>query len=230
MRALIIQHHDDGPAGLIGQHLVDRGYQVDVLLVLQPGSTHSDVAFPDPESYDVIVPLGSVHGVYEHDLIGSWIHRETDMLRVAHEAGVPLFGICFGAQAITVALGGSVEQAPAHEIGWFSYDSDAPHAVAKGPWFTWHGDRCVLPADVAELARNTMCSQAFRVGSTVGLQFHPEVTKELVAEWAAKCPPDYFTSRGSSVEHVLDGFDVHGDTARANATMLFDWFLDDVAR
>ncbi len=229
MRALIVQHHDDGPAGLLGEHLVRRGYQLDVLLVMQPGSTHSEVPFPDPESYDLVLPLGSVYGVYEHDVIGSWIDREVDMLRTAHDAGVPLLGICFGAQAITVALGGHVEKAPSHEIGWFHYKTDAPKAIASGPWFTWHGDRCVLPDDVAELARNEMCSQAFRVGSTVGLQFHPEVTKELVAGWAAKCPPNYFADRGSSLDEVVGGFDAHGDTARTNAAALLDWYLDEIA-
>src|SRR5207244_1467801 len=96
--------------------------------------------------FDLIVPLGSVRGVYERDVIGSWIDREVDMLRTAHAAGVPLFGICFGAQSITAALGGHVEKAPSHEIGWYHYDTDVPDAIPSGPWFTWHGDRCVLPA------------------------------------------------------------------------------------
>ena len=229
MRALIVQHEHDGPAGLIGQHLQRRGYELVVQVVMQPGTTCSDTPFPDPTAFDVIVPLGSVRGVYEHDLIGSWIDRELDMLRSAHDAGVPMFGICFGAQSISTALGGSAEQAPHHEIGWFHYDTDVPDVVPAGPWFTWHGDRCVLPASVTELARSEMCPQAFRLGRTVGVQFHPEVTKDLVAGWAAKCPPDYFTSRGSSLEHVLDGFDQHGDVAAKQAGELFDWFLDDVA-
>jgi GMP synthase-like glutamine amidotransferase len=229
MRALIVQHHGDGPAGLIGQHLVERGYHVDAQLVMQPGTTQSDLPFPDPESYDVIVPLGSVYGVYDVELIGSWVHREIDLLRRAHDAGVPLFGICFGAQAITTALGGRVEKAPAHEIGWYRYDSDVPDVVAPGPWFTWHGDRCILPAGVSELARNDLCSQAFRIGRTVGVQFHPEATKDLVADWAKKCTPEYFTAKGSSLDEVIGGFDSHGPAAAANATALFDWFFDEVA-
>ncbi|MBI5089355.1 MAG: type 1 glutamine amidotransferase [Actinobacteria bacterium] len=229
MRALIVQHHDDGPAGLLEDHLRARGYEVDAQLVMQPGSTHNDEPFPDPELYDVVVPLGSVYGVYQHDLIGSWIHREVEMLASAHRAGVPVFGICFGAQAITTALGGHVEPAPAHEIGWYEYESEVPDVIAPGPWFTWHGDRCVLPDGVDLLARNEMCPQAFRSGSTVGVQFHPEVTKELVAGWTAKLPSDYFIERGTTLEHVLDGFDAHGELTAARAAALFDWFLDDVA-
>jgi GMP synthase-like glutamine amidotransferase len=230
MRALIVQHEHDGPAGLIGQHLDGRGYELVVHQVMAEGTTRSDAPFPDPTAFDLIVPLGSVRGVYEHDLIGSWIHREVDMLRDAHAADIPMFGICFGAQSITAALGGRVEKAPTHEIGWYYYDSDVPESIPPGPWFTWHGDRCVLPDHVTELARNEMCTQAFRSGRTVGVQFHPEVTKELVAGWADKCSPEYFESRGSSVEQIMRGFESHGTTARAQATALFDWFLDDVAR
>jgi GMP synthase-like glutamine amidotransferase len=229
VRALIVQHEHDGPAGLLADHLAARGFEIDVLQVMEQGSTRSDVAYPDPTTYDVIVPLGSVHGVYDTHLIGTWVHRELDMLRAAHDAGVPMFGICFGAQAITTALGGTVEKSPSYEIGWYEYDTDTPH-IPAGPWFTWHGDRCLLPGGVTELARTSLCTQAFRVGSTVGVQFHPEVTRELVEGWVAQCPPSYFADRGFSADDVLAGFDAHGDDAAGRAVALFDWFLDEVAR
>ena len=98
-----------------------------------------------------------------------------------------------------------------------------------GPWFTWHGDRCLLPEGVTELARTEMCTQAFRSGRTMGVQFHPEVTRELVSEWVATCPPDYFRDRDVSADDFLAAFDAHGDVAAANAIALFDWFLDEVA-
>lgn len=229
MRALIVQHEPDGPAGLLDGHLRRRGFEIEVLQVMQPGSTLSDVAFPDPTGYDLVVPLGSVHGVYERHVIGSWIDRELEMLAIAHAAGVPLFGICFGAQAITAALGGEVEKAPRHEVGWYEVETDVPAGIAAGPWFTWHGDRCILPACLTELARTDLCPQAFRAGHTAAVQFHPEVTRELVTGWAAKCSVEYFSSKGVSAEELLAGFDVHGDRAAANAGTLFDWFLEEVA-
>lgn len=231
MRALIVQHEHDGPAGLLGDHLETRGYELVVHQVMQAGSTHSDAPYPDPRAFDIIVPLGSVRGVYEHDVIGSWIHREIDMLRAADEAGVPMLGVCFGAQAITAALGGTVEKAPSYEVGWYHYDTDAPDVIPAGPWFTWHGDRCLLPTDVGitELARTELCTQAFRRARTVGVQFHPEVTRELVQSWADSCPAEYFTSKGVSAAEMIAGFDVHGDVAARQAVALFDWFLDEVA-
>lgn len=229
MRALVVQHEHDGPAGLAGEQLRARGYEVVDHLVMHAGSTESHHPFPDPTAFDVLVPLGSVHGVYEHDVIGTWIDRELELLRTAHDAGVPVLGICFGAQAMCAALGGRVERAPGYEVGWYSYDTDVPEAIASGPWFTWHGDRLLLPEGPTELARNELCTQAYRVGRTVGVQFHPEATADLVGRWVAKCPPGYFASHGTTAEAVLDGFVSHGDTARRQAITLFDWFLDEVA-
>jgi GMP synthase-like glutamine amidotransferase len=227
MRALVLQHEPDGPPGLLGAHLALRGYAVDVLQIMQPGSTHSDVRYPHPSAYDLVVPMGAVAGVYDHHLIGSWVHREIEMLRLALDEGVPMFGICFGAQAITMALGGHVEPSPTYEIGWYTYELQHPR-IAAGPWFTWHGDRCLLPDGVDELARTADCTQLFRTGRVAAVQFHPEVTHELVAGWVAKCPPEYFAERGTSAEELLAGFAAHGERAAAQATELFDWFLDDV--
>ncbi|MEZ5248856.1 MAG: type 1 glutamine amidotransferase [Ilumatobacteraceae bacterium] len=232
MRALVVQHEHAGPAGLRGEHLRARGYEVVDHLVMHPGSTESHHPFPDPTAFDLVVPLGSVHGVYERDVIGTWIDREIAMLRTAHGAGVPVFGICFGAQAMCAALGGQVEKAPGYEVGWYAYDTDVPEVIAAGPWFTWHGDRCLLPdGDEAPdvLARNSLCTQAYRRGRSVGVQFHPEATPELVGAWVAKCPPGYFASHATTADAVLGGFATEGDALRARAITLFEWFLDEVA-
>ncbi len=229
MRALIVQHEHDGPAGLVGEHLARRGHELVVHQVMRPGSTHSEEPFPDPTEFDVLVSLGSVHGVYERDRIGSWIDRELDVLRRAHDEEVPVLGICFGAQALTAALGGSVEPSPAPEIGWTRVEVVDGAPVAAGPWFTWHGDRCLLPDGVDELARTELCTQVFRAGRSVGVQFHPEVTRELVEGWVAKCSPEYFATRGVTAEELLAGFEANGEEAARHAVELVDWFLDDVA-
>jgi GMP synthase-like glutamine amidotransferase len=228
-RALIVQHEHNGPAGLLGEHLDVRGYELQILQVMQAGSTVSDVEFPDPTAFDLIAPLGSIHGVYEDDVIGSWIGRELTMLRAAHAAGVPVFGICFGVQAAATAIGGSVEKAPSWEVGWYGYDTSLPDVIGTGSWFTWHGDRFLLPPDVPALATTPLCNQSFRSGRSAGVQFHPEVTREIVADWASKCSPAYFAAKGTSAEELLSGFDSVGADVAKRATVLFDWFLDEVA-
>jgi GMP synthase-like glutamine amidotransferase len=127
-----------------------------------------------------VVALGSDRSV--HASSDPWIARELAYLASAHEAGVPVLGICFGAQALAAALGGTVSRAAQTEIGWIDVSGDDGFA---GPWFTWHEDVFTLPPGAAELARPASGPQAFAVGPSVGLQFHPEVTPEIVDEWLA---------------------------------------------
>jgi GMP synthase-like glutamine amidotransferase len=53
--------------------------------------------------------------------------------------------------------------------------------------FQWHHDSFDLPADAVLLATSPACPhQAFRAGSCAwGLQFHPEVTAEIISDWCA---------------------------------------------
>ena len=225
--ALVIQHEPDGPAALAADRLMHHGFDLTTLQVLEWDSTHSAVEFPDPRRFDLILTTGSVHSVYDHYRIGSWISREIDMLRSAHESEIAIFGICFGAQALCVALGGSVERAPSSEIGWIEVESDDESIVPAGPWFTWHDDRCVLPPDVVGLARSPVAPQAFQAGSTMAVQFHPEVHRDLVEGWMSKCDDDYFAQRGAERSALVDGFDRHGPTAESNLHAMLDRFIDE---
>ena len=94
-----------------------------------------------------------------------------------------MLGLCFGGQALAAALGGEVRAAPAPEIGWLELEPLDGGAVAPGPWFAWHEDTFTLPPGAVELARSPVCPHAFRVGRSVGLQFHPEVTPEIIEGW-----------------------------------------------
>jgi GMP synthase-like glutamine amidotransferase len=225
--ALVIQHEPDGPVGLIGEDLVRRGYELTVVQVKDHASS-SSVAFPDPTLFDLLVPLGSVDSVYDVAGIGSWIHRELATLELAVEAGVPVFGICFGAQALAQALGGSVEKAPRPEIGWVDVvpiETGPP----SGPWFTWHLDRFVLPPTATALAHTEVCTQVYRCGRSVGVQFHPEVDAPRVRHWVEHTPPRYFDALGIDPQPMLQAFEHHAAAAATNRNLLVDWFLEEVA-
>jgi GMP synthase-like glutamine amidotransferase len=228
--ALIIQHEPDGPAGLAAERLGDHGYEIHIVQVMREGSTHSDVVFPDPERYDFVVSTGSVHSVYDTAGIGSWIGREVAMMRDALSAQIPVLGICFGAQGLCVAVGGTVEAAPEFEIGWVDVETDDASVVPSGPWFTWHGDRCVLPAEVSDLARSSVGVQAYRAGSSLAVQFHPEAHRELVEGWLANCSDDYLRRHDVDAALLLDGFARHGAAAEANLHSMLDRFIEDTAR
>jgi GMP synthase-like glutamine amidotransferase len=137
-------------------------------------------AWPDPRRFGAIVALGSDRSV--HASPDPWIAAQVRFLRDAHDAGVPVLGLCFGGQALAAALGATVTRAPLVEIGWIELDVPGG-LIAPGPWFTWHEDAFSLPAGATPLARSAAGLQGFRLGASTGLQFHPEVDPEIVAGW-----------------------------------------------
>ena len=232
MRALVIQHDHLTEPGLVGARLVERGYGLSTVTVVPEQRHHApDVVFdfPDAADWDLVVLLGAPWSVYDETAVGSWIGEELALLRKAHHLGIPVLGVCFGAQALTTALGGSVEASPRPEIGWTEIDTYDASLVGRGPWMQWHYDRCVLPPGAEELARNEVGVQAFRVGRSLGVQFHPEITMWMLRGWLANGGEQQALRHGVDPGQLLA---LSGDleaTARANAGHLVDGFLDRVA-
>ena len=232
MRALVVQHDHVTEPGLVGARLVERGYDLTVVTVVPEDRHHSpDVTFdfPDADDWDLIVALGAPWSVYAESAVGSWIGGELALLRKAHHLGVPVLGVCFGAQALTTALGGSVEASPRPEIGWVEVDTDDPTLVGPGPWFQWHYDRCVLPPDSVEVARNAVCPQAFRAGRGLGVQFHPEITTGMLRGWLESGGAQQCERLGLDPADLLARTRSMEPAARVNAHRLVDGFLDRVA-
>ncbi|MEV7885784.1 type 1 glutamine amidotransferase [Streptomyces sp. NPDC002817] len=232
MRALVVRHEHLTEPGEVGARLTERGYDLTVLTVVPESRHHApDVPFdfPDADDWDLIVSLGAPWSVYDEDAIGSWIGGELALLRKAHHLGVPVLGICFGAQALTTALGGSVEASPRSEIGWVEVETDDPSLVGRGPWFQWHHDRCLLPPGAVEVARNPVCAQAFRVGRSLGVQFHPEITTGTVRGWLDNGGAEQCVRHGRDPEELLARSRVLEPAARAGARRLVDGFLARVA-
>lgn len=232
MRALVVQHDHVTEPGLVGDRLVERGYDLTAVTVVPEHRFHTpDVAFdfPDAEGWDLIVTLGAPWSVYDDKAVGSWTGGELTLLRRAHHLGVPVLGVCFGAQALTTALGGSVEASERFEIGWVEVDTDEPSLVGRGPWFEWHFDRCVLPPGAVEVARNSVCAQAFRLGRSLGVQFHPEITTGMVRGWLEHGGAEECLRHGVDPGELLSRSRDMERTARENARLLVDGFLDRVA-
>jgi len=176
--ALVLQNQLDAPPALLADWSRERDVQLAVV--------RADLSeqLPSPHAYDFAVVLGSNASAAERSL--PWVAAEIDWLRHADRLALPVLGICFGAQALAVALGGSVHRQALLEIGWTSVESDAPDLVGAGPWFAWHEDAIQLPARATEIARNAFGTQAFTAGAHLGLQFHPEVTPAVAGAWAGE--------------------------------------------
>lgn len=233
MRALFIQQDHVSPVGPVGEAFADRGYDVEEFLVVPEHRFHEPsvaVEFPDPHDYDAIIPMGAPWSVYDEATIGAWVLEEIGLLRRAHDAGVPVLGICFGGQALATALGGSVERAPEAEIGWYELEADEPSLVEAGPWFQWHHDRWTPPPGARSIARTPLApSQAFVLGRSLGVQFHPELTPEQLQGWYDNGGRLYLDDHGIDAEAMMARTERDADSAASRSRTLVHRFLDQVA-
>ncbi len=221
MRALVIEHEPDIPGGLIDEWLAARGAAADLHRIA------TDDRDPDPGMYDLIVTLGSEAAAFDDTV--PWLARELRLLREAFDADVPVLGICFGGQSLARALGGQALRAERSEIGWIAIESSDPSLVPAGPWLQWHHDTFTPPAGASVLAHSPAGPQAYTIGRSLGVQFHPEVTSEIVAGWVAGARDELDRERVDADRMLADARALDVDN-RARAIALFDRFLDRVAR
>jgi len=176
VRVLFVQHQDNCPPALVGERLVMLGAAVEVVRAQAP-------RLPDPTEFDLVVPLGSDDSAADESL--PYLRGEWELLERAVRSGVPVFGICFGAQLLCRVLGGSVRPLPGGpEIGWLPVETSDAGVVEPGPWLVWHLDLMEPGVGSVEVARNSMGAQAFTHGPHIGVQFHPEATAASVRVWA----------------------------------------------
>jgi GMP synthase-like glutamine amidotransferase len=233
MRALFLQHDPGSRPGLVGEALEGHGVELDLLPMAEgvtDGTWHG--SFPAAGEYELIVPLGAIWSLYDRSQVGTWIDRELQLLRDADQQGVPVLGICFGAQALAAAHGGRVEPAARTEIGWTTIDTDDPELVPPGPWMQWHSDGFVVPPGGREVARNPLGPQAFRLRRNLGVQFHPEVDEAGVAWWlelGGEMATAAITGSGRTPDEVLADARAQRDRAVTDVRRMVTRFLEDVA-
>jgi GMP synthase (glutamine-hydrolysing) len=173
--------------------------------------------------YDGVVISGSQTSVYE-DL--DWIHELTSWVRGVHRADVPVLGICWGHQFLAQALGGRVVDVGEHELGYHTVSRVGEDPLFAGipesfTAFESHSDRVAeLPSGAIELARNDAALQAFRLGSTYGVQFHPEYDRRT-AEWVV----DNKDLTEARLRAVRAGITDEAVAAAREAARVFDNFL-----
>jgi len=185
LSVLVLQHDlHDGP-GYLGEALFRRGANLTIVR-LDEGQT-----VPNISDYDVILIMGGTMNVYQEDRY-PWLREETAAIRRAVEEDKGVLGVCLGGQLLAKAMDARVHVGVATEIGLI------PISLTKAgnadPLFEglpqieaveWHDDTFDIPQGAVALARSEGCAnQAFRFGSRAyGLQFHPEVSPEMLAEW-----------------------------------------------
>jgi GMP synthase-like glutamine amidotransferase len=143
--------------------------------------------------------MGGAMGVYDTDAY-PWLETERRWIRRTVEEGVPVLGVCLGAQQLAAALGAAVTTGPSPEIGVDEVELTAEGRTdpVLGPEgdrvsvIQWHGDTFEIPDGAVRLASGARYrNQAFRYGRVAyGLQFHIEVDQAMADAWAPELPPD----------------------------------------
>lgn len=213
--ALFVVHEANAGPGYLDDAARARGFDVDQCNIwTEP--------LPDPASYDLIVPLGSSEAAYDDEV--AWLANELAFLHHASAIQVPVFGVCFGAQVLARALGGTVRPAETPEVGWFTIDSSDENVIATGPWLEWHFDTLTSPHGAQILARSPGGIQAYQHGRSVGVQFHPEVTPGILASWIAESTQQ-LAALGVDADAFQQQTDHRATQARSAAHDLFDRVL-----
>jgi GMP synthase-like glutamine amidotransferase len=220
LRALVLQHEQPTPGGYVNQWLEDRGADQDIFRIDIDGRE------VDPREYDLIVSLGSEFAAFD-DL--PWIKREEVILRQALDADVPILGVCFGGQLLAKVAGGDAFRSDKSEIGWLPVRTQDESLVPHGPWFQWHFDSFTLPDGAKLIAESDVGPQAYTIGRSLGTQFHPEVTPEIMESWVRAYPHE-LEQEGVDPQGLLEETYERASDTRKAAWRLFDSFLNRVAR
>ena len=220
---MLIANSGDNDGGVVGERFRELGWVFEQW-VREDAEQWPDLA-PD---VGLIVSLGSDWSVY-WDHVASSVAAEAHVLRTAHEAGVPVLGVCFGGQMLAHTLGGSVFRAKTPEIGWFSVETSPEWNIFKqNVWFQWHYDCFSAPAGATELASGVEGCQAFTVGRSLGLQFHPEVTPQIVARWSSGHGAEELEKVGIPLADLARDTAAHAHMSRESGRRLVDWFVERV--
>jgi GMP synthase (glutamine-hydrolysing) len=192
VHVLAVIHGEKVRAGVFGDVVETRGH------LLEEWSLAWGQPLPRPlDAYGgVLVFGGAMHA--DQDNRHPWLREENFFLQRLLDLHKPVLGICLGAQLLAKAAHAHVHPAAEPEIGWFPVEltddaADDPLLSRLPPAFDafqWHYYTHGIPSGAVELARSSVCTQAFRLGDSAwGVQFHPEVTLEQVEGWVADEEP-----------------------------------------
>lgn len=154
---------------------------------------------PPLNNYQALIVLGGPMGANDEEKY-PWLKGEITAIQEAVEGGIPILGLCLGAQLLARALGAVVTRNPVPEIGFATVELTPvgrEDPLFRGfdnplPVFQWHSDTFAIPQGAVWLASSPLCPhQAFRYGrNAYGLQFHLETTPGMIDRWVEKGAED----------------------------------------
>ena len=181
--------------------------------VVKLDAFETDIRWPQLDEISGLVVFGGEMNVDETDRY-PYLLVQRQLMRRAVDAGLPVLGICLGAQMLARALDARVYRAPVRELGFKPVRvTDAGRGDALlGAFqtgdrvFQWHEDTFELPAGAELLATgDEVAIQAFRLGTNAwAVQFHVEVDAEGVEAWLRVAEPSLERVWKRSADEVRD--------------------------
>jgi GMP synthase-like glutamine amidotransferase len=218
---LVVANSTDADAGYVGEWFTERGF---TLRTVMRDEAETPAAVPD--NVQAVLLLGSEWSVHSPiDPVA--LESECALVRSAQAAGVPVLGLCYGAQLVAHAFGGRVLPAAQPEVGLVDVETDDPDLVPAGPWSAFHVDVLEPPPGARVVARNGCGTQAFLLPGVLAVQFHPEVRADTLDDWARRFP-GLLEGAGLERAELVDEARAREPAARANAHALVDAFLASV--
>ena len=224
---ICVRHQESAPLGIIEPVLEASG------IPWRYSDAWSEPELPDVSDVSGVIVLGGEMNADDLDSYPYLLGVRT-LMRDAVDEGVPVLGVCLGAQILTRALGAEVRPAPLREIGFLpvkatSAGMDDPVLAPFTPAasvFQFHEDECEL-LDGADLLfeGDDVRVQAFKVGNAYGVQFHFEVTEEIVSAWCDEVPnlaEGWGKSKAEVMEAARHGLERQQNAGRATARAFLD--------
>ena len=197
--------------GYVGDWLTERGFTVERVF---RDNTGEPIHFPDA---DLLINLGSLNSaadgcqlpaaVSEIGAVSEWV-----------DTGRTYIGICYGAQLLAKALGGTVTRQPSTERSMASLDLDAPY----GPWVRWHEDFITHPGSGTIDSQIDEAIMLFHSGTAWGIQPHLELTPDTLSRMgiSAHTPPELY-------EPLVQDLRAQHESAKDSTFRLLDYMMGD---
>ncbi|WP_194839830.1 MULTISPECIES: type 1 glutamine amidotransferase [Aeromicrobium] len=220
MRIHVVADASDRDGGYVVDRLVEHGGEIVEL------DRDDLTAYDALGGSDMILLLGSDKSAHDDRWIDA-VTSEVKLIRSALADGTPVMGICYGAQVMARALGGTSWRSDRAELGWARVDTVDPVLCPEGPWGQMHTD-VFAPGPTSRVLgtswRGPQCFIDDAFGArAIAWQFHPEVTPQTYARWVRD---GYFGDTGEDPKDLIRQAYVHAPKARNLANLLTDAALD----
>ena len=173
---------------------------------------------PAPTDYDGYLISGSEQGVYNTP---HWMAPLRVFLPRVKEAGLPMFGVCFGHQILADVFGGKAEKVPENAIGVREFKLNGQ--VQTG--HVWHGDQVTkVPPGATVIGRADYCPIAALSYDfpAMSVQFHPEYPPDFVSTFIERSKGDVLDPDAATTAiEAFDNSDVSPDLFAAQAAEFF---------